>query len=264
MKTFIAALAAFLMSTASVAGVDLSGKYTGTLNDSGVYTQDLETTIKGTADNSTVTVVIDEALDIDDLYVESTLGALVFKLGDYSGDDPDVTKLNVTTTVGPITVGATQTSGGATTFDASGTFAGVTVAGTNITNTARKTTGTYSVAGLDLSVAHQKVGADHQIQSDVSTVLGQSLDASGVASGGFTLAFDHNQNADRDAFEDGSYGGSVSTAIGALGTVKAEGHITDAKVKTYGLSVTQGIFTGAWDKTGSADGVLSLKAVVNF
>ncbi len=259
MKTFIAALAAFLMSTASVAGVALSGKYTGTLNDSGVYTQDLETTIKGTSDNSTVTVVIDEALDIDDLYVESTLGALTFKLGDYSGDDPDVTKLNVTTTVGPITVGATQTSGGATTFDASGTFAGVTVAGTNITNTARKTTLTYSVAGLDLGVKHQKVGDVNQIQSDVSTVIGA---VEGV--GGITLAFDHNQNADRDAFEDGSWGGSVSTAIGALGTVKAEGHITDAKVKTYGLSVTQGIFTGAWDKTGSADGVLSLKAVVEF
>ncbi len=40
MKTFIAALAAFLMSTASIAGVALSGKYTGTLDDSGVYTQD--------------------------------------------------------------------------------------------------------------------------------------------------------------------------------------------------------------------------------
>jgi len=264
MEKTIAALAAFLMSTATLAGVDLSGKYTGTLNDSGVYTQELETTIKGTADNSTVTVVLDEALDIDDLYVESTLGALTFKLGDYSGDDPDVTKLNVTTTVGPVTVGVNQVSGGATTFDVGGKFAGIDVDVTNITNDLRKTTAAYTVAGLDLGVIHQKVGADHQVQSDVSTVLGQSLDASGAASGGFTLAFDHNQNADRDEFEDGSYGGSVSTAIGALGTVKAEGHITDAKVKTYELSVTQGIFTGAWDKTGSADGVLSLEVVVNF
>jgi len=264
MKTFIAALAAFLLTTATLADVGLSGKYTGTLNDSGVYTQDLETTIKGTSGDSTVTVVLDEALDIDDLYVESTLGALVFKLGDYSGDDPDVTKLNVTTTVGPITVGATQTSGGATTFDAGGTFAGITVNSTNITNTARKTTAAYSVAGLDLDVTHQKVGDDHQVQSDITTVLGQSLDASGVASGGFTVVFEHNQNTDGDEFEDGSKSGSISADVGALGTVKAEGHITDADVKTYGLSVTQGIFTGAWDKTDGTDGVVSLKAEVSF
>ena len=259
MKKIIAALAAFLMSTASVAGVALSGKYTGTLNDSGVYTQDLETTIKGTSDNSTVTVVIDEALDIDDLYVESTLGALTFKLGDYSGDDPDVTKLNVTTTVGPITVGATQTSGGATTFDASGTFAGVTVAGTNITNTARKTTLTYSVAGLDLGVKHQKVGDVNQIQSDVSTVIGA---VEGV--GGITITGDVNQNAARNAFEDGSYGGSVSTTVAGLGTLKGEGHITSADVKTYSLAVTRGIWTAEWEKAGSADGVTSLKAVLTF
>jgi len=259
MKTFIAALAAFLMSTASIAGVALSGKYTGTLNDSGVYTQDLETTIKGTADNSTVTVVIDEALDIDDLYVESILGALTFKLGDYSGDDPDVTKLNVTTTVGPITVGATQTSGGATTFDAGGTFAGITVNSTNITNTARKTTAAYSVAGLDLTVKHQKVGDVNQIQSDVSTVIGA---VEGV--GGITITGDVNQNAARDAFEDGSYGGSVSRAIAGLGTLKGEGHITSADVKTYSLAITRGIWTAEWEKAGSADGVTSLKAVLTF
>jgi hypothetical protein len=259
MKNIYTALAAALMTTASIADISLSGEYTGTLNDSGVYTQDIETTLKGISGDSTVTLVLDEALDVDDLYVESTLGALTFKLGDYSGDDPDATKLNVTTVIGPITVGATQTSGGATTFDAGGTFAGVTVNSTDITNVARKTTASYDVSGLSLDIVHQKVGDDHQIQSDVSSVVGA---VEGI--GGITVSVDRNQNADNDAFEDGSWGGSASAAIGGLGTVEVSGHKTSADVKSYGLSVTQGIFTGSWDKTGDADGVLSLKAVVSF
>ena len=82
--------------------------------------------------------------------------------------------------------------------------------------------------------------------------------------GGFTVSIDKNQNAANDAFEDGSIGGSVATAIGGLGTGTASGHKTSADVKTIGLSVTSGIFTAAWDKVGDADGALSLKAVVAF
>ena len=59
-------------------------------------------------------------------------------------------------------------------------------------------------------------------------------------------------------------GGSVSKSVAGIGTVKAEVSNSKTKVKTYGLSVTSGIFTGAWDKVGSADGSLSLKAVVSF
>ena len=255
MKTFIAALAAFLMSTASIAGVALSGKYTGTLDDSGVYTQDLVTTLVGASAAGSVTVTLDKDFAVDDMFVESTIAGIDFKLGEVD----DVTSIGATTTVGPVTVGVNQVSGGSVTFDASGTFAGVTVAGTNITNTARKTTLTYSVAGLDLGVKHQKVGDVNQIQSDVSTVIGA---VEGV--GGFTITGDVNQNAARDAFEDGSYGGSVSTTVAGLGTLKGEGHITSADVKTYSLAVTRGIWTAKWEKVGNADGVTSLKAVLTF
>ena len=260
MKKIIAALAAFLMSTASIAGVALSGKYTGTLDDSGVYTQDLVTTLVGASAAGSVTVTLDKDFAVDDMFVESTIAGIDFKLGEVD----DVTSIGATTTVGPVTVGVNQVSGGSVTFDVDGTFAGVTVGVDDITSAARETSASYEVAGLTIGAEHAKSGDDHQVQLDVSTVLGQSVDAAGVASGGITITLDHNQNADRDEFEDGSWGGSVSTAIGALGTVKAEGHLTDADVKTYELSVTQGIFTAAWEKVGSADGSLSLKAVVEF
>ena len=249
----LAALSAMLLSVTTFADVSLSGSYEGTLDSHGEYTQDIETTLKGTAGNSTVTVVIDENLEIDDLYVETTLGAFIFKLGDYSGSDPDVTKLGVTTTIGDYTLGLNQESGGSTTIDVGGKFAGIDIDVTNITNDLRKTTATYTVAGLTLGVTHQKVSDVNQTQSDVSTVVS-----------GATLAFDHNQNAARDAYEDGSFGGSVSTLLGTLGTVKVEGHKTSADVKTYSLAVTRGIWTAEWEKVDDTDGAFTLKAVLKF
>ena len=259
MKKLIAAMAALLMSATSVASIALSGTYTGTLDDSGVYTQDLVTTLVGASAAGAVTVTLDKDFAVDDMFVESTIAGIKFKLGEVD----DVTSIGASTTFGPITVGANQVSGGATTFDASGTFAGVTVASTDITNDARATTATYKVAGVSLELQHAKSGTDHQVEIVASKHLGGTTTIDGTT-GGFTISVDKNQNAANDAFEDGSIGGSVATAIGGLGTVTASGHKTSADVKTIGLSVTSGIFTAAWDKVGSADGALSLKAVVAF
>ncbi len=259
MKKLLIAAVAALMSASSLASIALSGKYTGTLNDSGVYTQDLTTTLVGASAHGAVTVTLDKDFAVDDMFVESTIGGIKFKLGEVD----DVTSIGASTAIGPITVGVNQVSGGATTFDASGSFAGVTVASTDITSDARATKASYSLAGVALTVEHAKSGTDHQVEVQASRHIGGTTTIDGTT-GGFTVSVDHNQNADNDAFEDGSWGGSVATDIGGLGTVTASGHLTSADVKSYGLSVTSGIFTGAWDKTGTADGVLSLKAVVSF
>jgi len=263
MKKLLIAAVAALLSANAFASIALSGKYTGTLNDSGTYTQDLTTTLVGASAAGAVTVTLDKDFAVDDMYVESTIGGIKFKLGDWSGTAADFSKLNASTTVGPITVGVNQVSGGATTFDASGSFAGVTVASTDITSDARATTASYSLAGVALAIEHAKSGTDHQVEVQASRHIGGTTTIDGTT-GGFTVSVDHNQNVDNDAFEDGSWGGSVATDIGGLGTVTASGHLTSADVKSYGLSVTSGIFTGAFDKTGTADGVLSLKAVVAF
>ena len=259
MKKLLIAAVAALLSANAFASIALSGKYTGTLNDSGVYTQDLTTTLVGSNAAGAVTVTLDKDFAVDDMYVESTIGGIKFKLGEVD----DVTSIEADVAVGPITVGVNQVSGGATTFDASGTFAGVTVSSTNITNDARATTAKYSIAGTSLTIEHAKSGTDHQVEVQASRHIGGTTTIDGTT-GGFTVSVDHNQNVDNDAFEDGSWGGSVATDIGGIGTVTASGHLTSADVKSYGLSVTSGIFTGAWDKTGTADGVLSLKAVVSF
>ena len=259
MKKLLIAAVAALLSANAFASIALSGKYTGTLNDSGVYTQDLTTTLVGASAAGAVTVTLDKDFAVDDMYVESTIGGIKFKLGEVD----DVVSIGASTDIGPITVGVNQVSGGSVTFDASGSFAGVTVASTDITSDARATKASYSLAGVALTVEHAKSGTDHQVEVQASRHIGGTTTIDGTT-GGFTVSVDHNQNADNDAFEDGSWGGSVATDIGGLGTVTASGHLTSADVKSYGLSVTSGIFTGAWDKTGTADGVLSLKAVVSF
>ena len=259
MKKLLIAAVAALLSANAFASIALSGKYTGTLNDSGTYTQDLTTTLVGASAHGAVTVTLDKDFAVDDMFVETTLGGIKFKLGEVD----DVTSVGASTTIGPITVGVNQVSGGSTTFDASGSFAGVTVASTDITSDARATTASYSLAGVALSLEHAKSGTDHQVEVQASRHIGGTTTIDGTT-GGFTVSIDHNQNADNDAFEDCSWGGSVATDIGGLGTVTASGHLTSADVKSYGLSVTSGIFTGAFDKTGTADGVLSLKAVVSF
>ena len=145
MKQIIAAMAAMVISASSIAGISLSGKYTGTLNDSSVYTQDLTTTLVGSSAAGAVTVTLDKDFAVDDMYVETTMAGVKFKLGEVD----DVTSISAKTTVGIASVGVNQISGGATTFDAGATFSGVKLDVVDITNTTRATTASATVAGFN-------------------------------------------------------------------------------------------------------------------
>ena len=252
-KKLLATTVAMIFTAAAVADISLSGLYEGTLDNDGEYTQSIETTIVGNSGNSAVTVVLDSDFSVDDMYVTTTVGPLSFLLGDNSGDDPDEIKMGVTFDAGPVKLGLNQVSGGDTSVDASGNVGGISLAMTDITAATRETTAGYSIAGFTTELVHSKVGDDHRVQSTVSTALA-----------GLTLTGESNQNADRDAWEDGSWGGSVASVVASLGTVKAEGHITSADVKTLSASLTRGIWTAEWSKTDAADAVVSLKASLSF
>ena len=56
-KKLLVATAAMVFSAATFAGIALTGLYEGTLDSHGAYTQDITTTMKGSAGNSSVTVV---------------------------------------------------------------------------------------------------------------------------------------------------------------------------------------------------------------
>ena len=248
-KKLLVATAAMAVSATSLAGISLSGLYEGTLDSHGAYTQDITTTMKGTSGSSTVTVVLDTAFDIDDMYVETTTGPLTFKLGDSSGDDPDVVSIGVTATSGGFTVGLSQDSGENTELNVGGALAGITFNVTDVTNSERETTATYEVAGLKATVVHNTVTAGNNIDTTLTTVLG-----------GLTLSANHDSNADGTSENEGS----VSRLFEGLGTVKVLMSKTSADVTTKELSLTRGIWTGTWSKVGSADGVTTLKASLAF
>jgi hypothetical protein len=248
-KKLLVATAAMLLSATTFAAISLSGLYEGTLDSHGAYTQDITTTLKGTSGSSTVTVVLDSAFDIDDMYVETTTGPLTFTLGDKSGDDPDVVSIGVKATSGGFTVGLNQVSGGSATIDVGGALAGITFNVTDVTATTRETTATYAVAGVTVKAVHSKVTAGNNIDTTVTTTLG-----------GLTLSANHDSNADGTSENEGS----VSKALEGLGTVKVLLSKTSADVTTKEFSLTRGIWTGTWSKVGSADGVTSLKASLAF
>ena len=248
-KKLLVATAAMAISASTYAGISLSGLYEGTLDSHGAYTQDITTTMKGTSGSSTVTVVLDGAFDIDDMYVETTTGPLTFTLGDKSGDDPDSVSIGVKATSGGYTVGLNQVSGGSATIDVGGALAGITFNVTDVTNSERETTATYEVAGVKATVVHNKVTAGNNIDTTIATTMG-----------GLTLSANHDSNADGTS----ENGGSVSRVFEGLGTVKAEMSKTGAGVTTKTFSLTRGIWTGEWEKVGSADGVTTLKASLAF
>ena len=249
LKKLLVTTVAMAISATTFAGISLSGLYEGTLDSHGAYTQDITTTMKGTQGNSTVTVVLDKDFAVDDMYVETTTGPLTFKIGDWSGDDPDSTVLGVTMKAGAITIGLNQISGGSTTVDASGVVGGITLAVTDVTDSAREITGTYSLSNIKTVVVYNKVAAGNNIDTTVSTTLA-----------GLTLSANHDSNADGTSANEGS----VSKDLLGLGVVKVTLGKTSADVNTKEISLTRGIWTANWAQTGSADGVATLKASLAF
>jgi len=185
------------------------------------------------------------------MWVESTAGVLTLKIGDWSGDDPDVTKIGVSTTLGAYTVGLSQVSGGSTEIDASGTIGGISVAVTNVASEERETTASIASGGVSAKVVHNKVTAGHNSEIAVgTTVMGLGLEA----------VMDRNAGATNDNEF------SVSRAVGTLGTVKGIWNKTDAAtpVTTKTVELTRGIWTGSWAQVDSADATVKLEAKLSF
>jgi len=254
-KKLLAVIAAMLLSATTFADVSLSGEYEGSLDDSGNYTQDVEVSVKGTSGDSTVTVTLDENGDVDDLWVETTLGAFVFKLGDYSGadgiddDDADVTKFGVSTKVGNVTITVDQEIGKTAQLTVAGKVAGIDLSISDVLNSERETTATVVAGGVTIKTVHSKVTAGNNLDTTVSTTVA-----------GNTLSVGHDSNSDGTS----TNSASVSREITGIGTVKFETEKTSADVKTNTISVKRGIWTVEHKKVGSADGETSLKASFKF
>ena len=236
--------ASIAVSASSVADINISGLYEGTLDSHGAYTQDIKTTLVGTSGNSSVTLVLDSDT-VDDLYVTTTSGPLTFTLGDKSGDDPDSTVFGVTMQAGGLKIGLNQVSGGVASADLSGVIGGVSLAVTDVTSSTRETTASYTLGGLTTAIVYNKVAAGSNIDTTISTTVA-----------GLTLS----ANQDRDSDGTSVSEGTISKDLIGLGVVE----LTMGTDNTKGVSLTRGIWTADWSQTGSTAGVASLMASLKF
>ena len=203
MKKLIALFAVSTMaSTAAVAGIALSGTASVSYDDNGTAvsatTYDADLTITGTAGASTLTASYDmegtslatTAVDLATTIGPVTIAADMFQvnetnLDDGDGDvitDTDDTGITVTldAPVGDMTIGLDD-DGGVT---LSGTWAGVTITHDVDDD---ETTGSVSIAGLDVSVTNDDGTSEWDIATTVSGV-DLTLDSDNGVSAAFGLA----------------------------------------------------------------------------
>jgi hypothetical protein len=250
MNKLLLAASAAALSTATVAQVDLSGKYEGTLTQAGVYSQTLDLTMVGSTMFGSVTAIVDENKALTDLYTTAKLGSVDLTLGEMTIDDVANTSIiKASTKVGGMTVSVSKPSGGSESLDIAGTFGGIKLSVEDLTRDAREVQAVATVAGVTATVDYQNVTAG------TITGLGISTKVAGL-----TWALDHDKAAAGTTTKEAS----VSMPVGLLGTAKGGVKIASTDVKTYSLEYTQGILTGKWEKVGDADGVISAIAKISF
>ena len=279
MKKLIALFAVSTMaSTAAVAGIALSGAASVSYDDNGSSpsetTYDADLSFVGTAGGTTVTIGADvdgATFSTTGATLATTVGPLTITAdmhdvdednlndgdGDYRTDQDDTgVTVSLDAPIGDATVGLDNSGN----VSVSGTFSGVTVAHT-IKNGADTTTGSASIAGMDISVTNDA--------GDTSWTIGTTV--SGVA---LTLNSDNDVTAafglTGNTMTISHYGAAASksaTAIQANGVYASDAKYSTAAAAAYttvaiSRSLTSGATLSATYK--DSDDSLTLKAAVAF
>ena len=267
MKKLIALFAASTMaSTAAVAGIALSGTASVSYDDNGssasATTYDADLTITGTAGASTLTAKYDmegtslatTAVDLATTIGPVTIAADMFQVDESNVDDGDGDAIadsddtgitvSLDAPVGDMTI-ALDDDGDIT---LSGTWAGVTITH-NVDDD--ETTGSVSIAGLDVSVTNDDGATEWDIATTVSGV-DLTLDSDNGVSAAFGLA-----------------GNTLTlTHVAAVAEVAetATNYSTEAAVAYTTAALSRDLTSGATLTAtySTKDDSLTLKAAVTF
>ena len=278
MKKLIALFAVTtLASTSAIAAIALSGSASVIYDDNGASpsttTYDADLSFVGTVGGTTVTIGmdVDASAAITGVDMATTIGPMTIAADmhqtnetnlddgdrDYRIDQDDTgVTVSLDAPIGDATVGL-DNSGNVT---VSGTFSGVTVSHT-VKNGADTTTGSASIAGMDISVTNDA--------GDSSWTLGTTV--SGVA---LTLSSSNNVTATFGLTGNtmtishfGAVASKAATAIQANGVYATTAKYSRAKANAYttvaiSRSLTSGATLSATYK--DSDDSLTLKAAVAF
>ena len=283
MKKLIALFATTAVASSAMGAIALSGSASVKYDDNGsaagtagasVTTYDADLTLTGTAGSTTFTqsMDIDAGVSVTASTLATTVGpvtisadmhneddsATVTSTGGFTSDSGDNRSVTVSldAPIGDATIGLDDTCD----VTVTGTFSGVTVAHT-IKNGADTTTGSASIAGMDISVTNDA--------GDTSWTIGTTV--SGVA---LTLNSDNDVTAafglTGNTMTISHYGAAASksaTAIQANGVYASDAKYSTAAAAAYttvaiSRSLTSGATLSATYK--DSDDSLTLKAAVAF
>ena len=278
MKKLIALFAASAVSTSAVAAIALSGAASVSYDDNGsaasATTYDADITLVGTAGGTTFTY----SMDVDRANPATTAATMATTIGPVtvSADMFDEVSKDTTTSGGQefestdtgVTVSLDAPVGDATigldnsgNVSVSGTWSGVTISHT-IKDGSDKTTGSASIAGMDISVTNDGGTSSWSIGTTVSGVA-LTLDsdnditaAFGVA--GNTMTVSHVSAVASAAAKAGTAAGTGTNGYGKMSVTSAKAYSTVA----ISRDLTSGAALSA--TYSSKDDSLTLKASVSF
>jgi len=278
MKKLIALFAASAVSTSAVAAIALSGAASVSYDDNGAAasatTYDADITLVGTAGGTTFTY----SMDVDRASPATTAASMATTIGPVTvtADMFDEVSMDTTTSGGQqfesvdtgVTVSLDAPIGDATigldnsgNVSVSGTWSGVTIAHT-IQDGSDKTTGSASIAGMDISITNDGGSSTWSIGTTVSGVAltldsDQDITAAfGVA--GNTMTVSHVSAVASAAAKVGTANGDGANGYGkmAVDSVKAYSTVAISRDLTSGAALSA--------TYSSKDDSLTLKASVAF
>jgi len=278
MKKLIALFAVSTMaSTSAVAAIALSGSASVSYDDNGSSpsetTYDADLSFVGTAGGTTVTIGmdVDGGASVTGVDMATTIGPMTIAAdmhqtdednnddgdGDYRTDQDDTgVTVSLDAPIGDATVGLDNSGN----VSVSGTFSGVTVAHT-IKNGADKTTGSASIAGMDIAITNDAGDSSWSLGTTVSGVAltlnsGNDVTAAFGLTGN-TMTISHF----------GADASASANAIQTNGVYASDAKYSKAAANAYttvaiSRSLTSGATLSATYK--DSDDSLTLKAAVAF
>jgi len=278
MKKLIALFAVSTMaSTSAVAAIALSGSASVSYDDNGSSpsetTYDADLSFVGTAGGTTVTIGmdVDGGASVTGVDMATTIGPMTISAdmhqtdednnddgdGDYRTDQDDTgVTVSLDAPIGDATVGLDNSGN----VSVSGTFSGVTVAHT-IKNGADKTTGSASIAGMDIAITNDAGDSSWSLGTTVSGVAltlnsGNDVTAAFGLTGN-TMTISHF----------GADASASANAIQTNGVYASDAKYSKAAANAYttvaiSRSLTSGATLSATYK--DSDDSLTLKAAVAF
>ena len=278
MKKLIALFAVSTMaSTSAVAAIALSGSASVSYDDNGSSpsetTYDADLSFVGTAGGTTVTIGmdVDGGASVTGVDMATTIGPMTIAAdmhqtdednnddgdGDYRTDQDDTgVTVSLDAPIGDATVGLDNSGN----VSVSGTFSGVTVSHT-IKNGADKTTGSASIAGMDIAITNDAGDSSWSLGTTVSGVAltlnsGNDVTAAFGLTGN-TMTISHF-GADASASETAKQANGIYASDAKYSKAAAAAYTTVA----ISRSLTSGATLSATYK--DSDDSLTLKAAVAF